>query len=455
MRHEDELLKHTPKTFVQAHRHDERTIRAVKALVLERCQSYLRADTVLALSETSGPEAQRFTDALYRIWCFCKIFGCEKGREDDITGQIDWLKGGVLAHQDNCVATVNTNLEFDMSSVLLNAPDHFAKGNAGGLSTEQLYDIIELWNCLSALLQGYQGRTEQARKAGIFDHADVPEGDVEKEDAVVEEWLSYVLTLGLPTILQLARLSTDQSDAGFALAKARRWADWTPLTAPSTRSTFLKEPVARLYEERTATRLLKSQDPRSVAKKEMSRRRVASLAAEIKLARNASGYKRLPLIDMATERPMSVLSRRDSVASSSFSSSHFPSHPPSHFASPAASPPMSSSSASASSFSSSFAPAPRRATDPAINVYVNGRPMSPTWQSPRRVSPIIEDRVETFNRMSMQSFNGVAEDTSERAVRKIVEMGFSAAEAREALRMTDMGDGLRVDRAVDLLIRKV
>jgi hypothetical protein len=33
-------------------------------------------------------------------------------------------------------------------------------------------------------------------------------------------------------------------------------------------------------------------------------------------------------------------------------------------------------------------------------------------------------------------------------------MGFTAEQAREALRMTDKGTGLRVDRAVELLLRQ-
>jgi uncharacterized UBP type Zn finger protein len=47
----------------------------------------------------------------------------------------------------------------------------------------------------------------------------------------------------------------------------------------------------------------------------------------------------------------------------------------------------------------------------------------------------------------------VADSTTECAIRKITEMGFSEAQAILALRMTDMGDGLRVDRAVDMLLR--
>ena len=46
-----------------------------------------------------------------------------------------------------------------------------------------------------------------------------------------------------------------------------------------------------------------------------------------------------------------------------------------------------------------------------------------------------------------------AEDTASRAIHRIVEMGFTPEQARQALRMTDLGDGLRVDRAVELLLR--
>lgn len=46
------------------------------------------------------------------------------------------------------------------------------------------------------------------------------------------------------------------------------------------------------------------------------------------------------------------------------------------------------------------------------------------------------------------------ENTAEKAIYRIVEMGFTPEQAREALRMTDLGDGLRVDRAVELLLSR-
>lgn len=47
------------------------------------------------------------------------------------------------------------------------------------------------------------------------------------------------------------------------------------------------------------------------------------------------------------------------------------------------------------------------------------------------------------------------ENTVDRAVYRIVEMGFTPEQARQALRKTDLGDGLRVDRAVELLLREL
>ena len=46
------------------------------------------------------------------------------------------------------------------------------------------------------------------------------------------------------------------------------------------------------------------------------------------------------------------------------------------------------------------------------------------------------------------------ENTADKAIWRIVEMGFTNEEAKEALRKTDLGDGLRVDRAVELLLSR-
>lgn len=425
-------LEHTPMSYMRCYKRDSAVISALKALIFEHCQTFIRRETALSLASPSHMNVQRVDDAFWRIWTFCKIFGCGKNREEDVTGQLDWLKGGLLANNQNATATVNMNLDFELSSVLLNAPDYFASGNATGLSAHQLYDMIEIWTCLAALLQGYQGRINQARIHGVFDacHDQGSEGDMEEQ--MLEEWTYHLLTLGPSAILDMAERARDSSSVGFALAKESGWTSWSPPLYNGSRNTFLREPVSRLYEERVATAARKLQHPRELEKKETSRKRVATLAAEIRLARQSSHYKRLPLIDMKAERPMSM-HRRDSAISSSRRSSVY-SVASRQGTSPVAITPSTSSHS-------------RRAS-------VSHRPTSSGAWSPRKISPIIEDRVYTFNRLSLSNFEGVAEDTSGHAVKKIVDMGFLPAEARAALRMTDMGDGLRVDRAVDLLLRQ-
>lgn len=49
----------------------------------------------------------------------------------------------------------------------------------------------------------------------------------------------------------------------------------------------------------------------------------------------------------------------------------------------------------------------------------------------------------------------VAENTADKAIYRIVEMGFTADQARRALRQTDLGDGLSIERAVEMLLREM
>jgi Holliday junction resolvasome RuvABC DNA-binding subunit len=48
-----------------------------------------------------------------------------------------------------------------------------------------------------------------------------------------------------------------------------------------------------------------------------------------------------------------------------------------------------------------------------------------------------------------------AEDCVDKAVHQLVAIGFTAVQAREALRRTTTRDGLRVDWAVELLLREI
>ena len=421
--------EYTVDVYREHLRRDATVLREIKQLMLKNCQTFLRLNTVEALSGHTGEAARRLDDALYRIWCFCSIFGGNKDRNDDVAGQLDWLKGGVLAHQETCAATVSANMDFDESSVLLNPPDFFGACNAGGLTSGQLYDMTEVWNCLAALLQNYQGKILQARVQGVLSTASVDASDVEKQEIILEEWIFYILSIGPAAVLELARLS-DNVDAGFALAEANGWTDWMPPASQAfhgSRSTFLKEPVARLYEERmvsepTPSRLTHKEQER----KELTRKRVANLAQEIRLARCSSSYKRLPLIDMSHERPWSVVSQQTASCRSSVTSV-----------------------ASVINHKKTMNSIPSLSARPAP------ASVHPAYAG-RRVSPIKEGEVQTYAAVRPEPLrtasSKVRADTAAIAVQKIVSMGFTAGQAREALRTTELPDGLDVTRAVEMLL---
>lgn len=180
--------EYSPTSFYRHYVRDMYIIAALKSLVLTRCQSFLRPETVMALASSAAARASRVDNAFWRIWTFCKIFGCGKGREDDVVGQMDWLRGGPLVHQTSIRATIMTSDSFDASGALLNAPEHFAKGNGNaGLSAEELYDMTEIWTCMGVLLSGLEGRTEQAREFGVYEVTDVRGGDIDGEESMLRE----------------------------------------------------------------------------------------------------------------------------------------------------------------------------------------------------------------------------------------------------------------------------
>jgi len=391
----------SPSAYVSCVIHDRAVVRELTTVIATKCQTLVRPETISSLMTGT---CERFEDAIYRIWSFCKMFGCDRGRENDLKGQIDWLKGGLLAHQKECAATLSFSPEFEMDGILLNAPPHFAAGNGSGLSAEQLYDMLEIWRCLFALMQPYQGETAKAHTSGIFRPIGEHIGNPTVQSRIIEEWISYILSLGPSVVLELARF--DDASAGFDFAHLNDWTDWTPPHSGMSRRRFFQEPVTQLYEEillaSTAGTQVKD------TSKVLLRRRQTE---EMNVASHQMSQRNRKI-----EEPSCTLSRHDSALA------------PEVYKRP----------------SSRRLSTPTSPRSPSQNM---------SW-SPRKVSPIIEDRVDTFNRLSMLSFDGLADDTSGLAIGKIMDIGFSNAQAKEALRITDMGSGLRVDRAVDWLLRQ-
>lgn len=248
-----QVPEYTPALYLRRYARDIYTLVQLKSLILARCGPFLRRDTVQGLAGVDSIQAAEIDDAFWRIWTFCRIFGCGKNRENDVIGQLDWLRGGPMAtgqRKNNLsFSSASVTDPFGINNVLLEPPAGFGRGNEGGLSPKQLYDMTEIWTCLGVLLQPLHGKCAEARQAGIYKGHDVPVGDTAKEERVLEEWTYYVLTLGLSAVLYLSSVCPFES-AAATLQRAREisLAGWELPEAGTSRSAFLKEAVSRAFE---------------------------------------------------------------------------------------------------------------------------------------------------------------------------------------------------------------
>ena len=172
-------LEYTPALYLQHYMRDMYTMIALKSMILIHCESFLRPDTITALAGGETARASQIDDAFWRVWTFCQIFGCGSNREDDIVSQMDWLRGGAQSKSRRPSG----------SSAKIDFPSSFGKGNLGGLTADDLYDMTEIWTCLGVLVRGFQGKRQEARDFGVFDNADITVGDVEAEDIVLGTYL--------------------------------------------------------------------------------------------------------------------------------------------------------------------------------------------------------------------------------------------------------------------------
>lgn len=178
----------TSLTYTQQHLRDTHSLSVAKSLILYRCHSFLRTETIQNLGglRTDVTSANKVDDAIWRVWTFCKIFGSSKGLNEDISGQIDWLKGGKLAHQSSCTSSIIFEDFTPLDGALLNASPSFGKGNAAGLTSVELYDMLEIWNCLTCIILDFQGEEQlrEARTHGVFDGTGTTGGDQLGEQAL-------------------------------------------------------------------------------------------------------------------------------------------------------------------------------------------------------------------------------------------------------------------------------
>ncbi|KAH6618652.1 hypothetical protein C7974DRAFT_317648 [Boeremia exigua] len=547
--HDDDLEmtrpfeEYTPASYLHLQQRDTNILHEIKLLIHEKCQSFVRAEISAALVDEKSPNAARVDDALWRIWTFCKIFGSGKGREDDVVAQQDWLQGGVQAHQPACTFSVMST-DF-MNDTLIGAPDCFAQGNEGGLSAEQLFDMMELWNCLGVLLQGFQTRTAEARKYGIYDDTEIRGGDIDGEEMMLDEWIHHVLSFGLATVLFLARPCYENNGTAFTLADAQGLTKWKSPVHGSTNRSFLKEAASRVYEDKLAH--VYAESSTRELQRQMSKQRIQKHIQDLKHYR--SNGQPIRMIRQSQDRPMSEwekvmssLTRVHPPLPDNNLTSHIPSFRPTSaiaqeisthiFELPAPTstarallPPLVTHSTPQRTIAQPLLPTPSSSTvsgprssprrvvaqpllpTPSASITSAARDRTSTatsampsiiehpiflTQSPQQIRfpdtppcyvqrphvPSKESDISLSSRSSSNSersraapvtqhpvyyqhpaqadiFDSPAyENTAEKAIYRIVEMGFTAEQARDALRVTDAGDGLRVDRAVELLLSR-
>jgi hypothetical protein len=430
-----EVTELTPSSYLSGINDNRAIVQELKTIIVTRYQSLLRPETISSLM-TAG--STRFEDAIYRIWSFCKIFGCDSSREHDLKAQMDWLNGGTLAHEKDCVASLTTTPDVQFDGILINAPSHFAAGNSTtGLSVNQLYDMIELWQCLCKLMQPYSQDIVKAQDCGIFDHQHPLQQDATlTAQESLDEWVSYIMTLGPSVILALARFHHNLT-AGYDFADLNDWTDWMPpLSRCQSRRGFFRDAAIKVYEERLIA------FSRAAENAVVSRR----------MAATATTMTKKTLVRRRQMGEMNVAYRLKKTKALSRSNSVFT--PEIYYNNN-----NNKNSSQRHSFPSStqFADAVSsdEEGDPTSCSPTPMTSITPTRTTRRRISPIIEDRVFTFNRLSMLNFDDdTVDDTVGLAVGKLVDMGFSAEQAREALRATDIGSGLKLDRAVDYLLRQ-
>jgi hypothetical protein len=131
----------SPALYMRHYRHELYIISHITAILFSPAErNYL----------SRNPDALgAVTDALIRIWTFCRLFGGGKCREDDWEGQNDWFAGGVQAHEPS---GASVSRRIGHSETIALAPECFAKGSSGGLSMEQTIQVLRMWQLLRQTL---------------------------------------------------------------------------------------------------------------------------------------------------------------------------------------------------------------------------------------------------------------------------------------------------------------
>lgn len=235
-----ELLKpsgtHTAKSYIESYASSLDVVHALKALIQSRCRYFL---TLGKLDFLNDRAERAFDDALYNIWIFCILF---RDRRESAERQMEWLRG---------------------------------------FGSMELFDILETWQCLGVLLRPLADNTELARKYGII-QSRLPTNDSEvlselgnnhllfcgwklREQRLIapreyiEEWISYVQTQGLDTLLPIVEWAESEHIQRYTIVVGKGLNRWrrqhkTPY------SLFLKDTASKVYRELSLAEKPKNMD---------------------------------------------------------------------------------------------------------------------------------------------------------------------------------------------------
>ena len=420
----------TPTAYLRQYSVEIYTMGMLKSLVLVQCESFLRPVTIAGLVGTDPTRSAEIDAAFWRVWTFCRLFGSSAGEDEDIEAQVDWLNGGELAREQ------------DPSS-------SFGIGNGDGLSKSELYDMNELWTCLSVLVQTFHGRTDEARAVGIYEKCKIDAN--RDEELLLEEWTWYLLTLGPSCILAL-------TPGSFSTARNLGLTEWSP-PAPgqsSSRSKFFKEALTQVYEERLAEELkakggkakrtskASHRVTRSEEARELDRLRQTAFAEELRSQRQHSPSKSEPWT-FSDERPMSVYSQvvralpHEASRISAQDLAAMP-KPPSiqerQFQLKSTKREQTTPPRSRSPVLASSSAVPTAADDIPVNCTGNVTVPSPVITS----GQVVDDSCEVV-------------DPADRAMTHLVDvLGFGKEAAKWALTRSETGHGVDVEKAVEILL---
>ncbi|KAK1147864.1 hypothetical protein N8T08_000378 [Aspergillus melleus] len=222
----------------------------IKFLIYDHANFILREDTLAAMRDGRSPRAIEIDEAIWRVWTFCHLFGNHKNRENDFLGQVRWLRGDCFVEGDEhdlpvvCATSPDPK---DFNTVFFSPPSGFAAGNRGPLSETQLRDMIEIWTAMASLLDFLRDETSLARRFGVFEGLDIPDGDKRLERQALRAWLNYILTLGPTAVLSLVPLGPrSPKESIFSRANSYGWTKWTPPVSNTLENGFFVGVVSEL-----------------------------------------------------------------------------------------------------------------------------------------------------------------------------------------------------------------